>query len=293
MVGTQARVVQRKKRGGATAEAGKPAKRAQQAKSCAGAGRARSKPKPKSSPLSPPVTQNRRPPPWRTVAKTVSALALGLLVASCSRGSSTRESVDFSGPRSRVSTVDPKYGTSPSPRLMADGQRIPKGGGSYKLGAPYRVAGRWYVPQEDPNYDRAGVASWYGADFHGRKTANGEVYDMDALTAAHPTMPLPSYAYVTNISNGRTVLVRVNDRGPYAHDRIIDLSRRTARLLGSEHSGVTQVRVRYAGRAPLDGDDRRERDFVSQQSWYRSTVASNAAVAPWGRPMGAGGAVVD
>lgn len=157
---------------------------------------------------------------------------------------------------------------------MADGQRIPKGGGSYKLGAPYRVAGRWYVPQEDPNYDRAGVASWYGADFHGRKTANGEIYDMDALTAAHPTLPLPSYAYVTNLANGRTVLVRINDRGPYAHDRVIDLSRRVARLIGSEQSGVTQVRVRYAGRAPLDGDDRREWQFVSQQPWYRSSVAS-------------------
>ena len=99
---------------------------------------------------------------------------------------------------------------------------------------PYKVAGRWYVPREEPGYDATGTASWYGGDFHGRKTANGEIFDMNALTAAHPTLPLPSYAYVTHLGNGRTVLVRINDRGPYAHDRIIDLSRGVARALGSD-----------------------------------------------------------
>ena len=101
---------------------------------------------------------------------------------------------------------------------------IAKGGGIYKVGRPYHVAGRWYHPRENPNYDRVGTASWYGTAFHGRRTSNGEIYDMYALTAGHPTLPMPSYAYVTNLQNGRTVLVRVNDRGPYAKDRLIDLS---------------------------------------------------------------------
>jgi rare lipoprotein A len=151
------------------------------------------------------------------------------LVAGCSR----------SVPPER--RVDPKYGTSPSPRVVSETERVPRGGGTYKLGRPYQIAGRWYVPAEDPNYDRSGVASWYGTDFHGRKTANGEIYNMNAFTAAHPTLPLPSLVYVTNLANGRTVLVRVNDRGPYAKDRLIDLSRETARALGIERNGVGHV----------------------------------------------------
>lgn len=223
----------------------------------------------------------------------VGMAGLAVVVAACSRGGSTRGGADFTGGRD-VSTVDPRYGTSPSRRVWSEGQRIPKGGGTYKVGAPYRVGGRLYVPQEDPNYDRAGIASWYGTAFHGRKTANGEIFDMDALTAAHPTLPLPSYAYVTNLANGRTVLVRINDRGPYANDRIIDLSRRVARLLDSEQGGLTQVRVRYAGRAPLDGNDHQERTFVAQQSWYRSMVAADGtSTNRWGRPFGLGAAMVD
>lgn len=165
------------------------------------------------------------------------------------------------------SAFDAGTGVSASPRVVWNGP-VSKGGGRYKLGAPYRVSGRWYIPQEDPTYDRQGVASWYGDDFHGRKTANGEVYDMEALTAAHPTLPLPSYAYVTNMETGRTVLVRVNDRGPYARERVIDLSRQAARLLGSERRGLAHVRVRYAGRAPLDGNDRQEQAFLAGQPWY-------------------------
>lgn len=182
--------------------------------------------------------------------------------------------------------VDPRYGTSPSPRVVDLGRPVAKGRGTYKIGQPYKVAGRWYTPMEDPGYDRSGVASWYGTDFHGRKTANGEVYDMHALTAAHPTLPLPSYVYVTNLANGRTLLVRVNDRGPYAADRIIDLSRRTARLLGTEASGLGQVRVRYAGRAPLDGDDRQEQAFLAGQPWARDV----ADLAPLSSRMGLGAA---
>lgn len=171
------------------------------------------------------------------------------------------------------SNYDSDLGVSSSPRV-AGGGRVPKGGGVYKVGNPYLVGGRWYHPQENPNYDRTGVASWYGTAFHGRKTANGEVYNMYALTAGHPTLPLPSYAYVTNLDNGRTVLVRINDRGPYARDRLIDLSYQTARTLGYHERGLARVRVRYAGRAPLNGDDNAERRFLAAQSWSRSQFAS-------------------
>jgi len=118
-----------------------------------------------------------------------------------------------------------------SPKVVEDGEPVPKGGGSYKVGQPYSINGRTYSPFENTSYRSEGIASWYGRDFHGRLTANGEVYDMDAISAAHPTMPLPSYARVTNLENGRSIIVRVNDRGPYARGRIIDLSRRAAELL--------------------------------------------------------------
>jgi rare lipoprotein A len=149
------------------------------------------------------------------------------------------------------------------------GQPIPKGGGAYKVGNPYRINGVLFTPAADPSYDRAGIASFYSEDFHGRKTANGEIFDMWALTAAHPTLPMPSYAYVTNLANGRTLLVRINDRGPYARDRVIDLSRASARLLGFEMQGTAPVRVRYAGPAPLNGDDHYEQRFLAAQPWYR------------------------
>ena len=102
-----------------------------------------------------------------------------------------------------------------SRKVVADGERVPRGGGQYLVGRPYTVAGRRYYPAENPSYTAVGMASWYGAAFHGRRTANGEVYDMASLSAAHPTMPLPSYARVTNLGNGYSVIVRVNDRGPY------------------------------------------------------------------------------
>lgn len=154
-------------------------------------------------------------------------------------------------------------------RVIPLGQPVPKGGGVYHIGKPYDVAGLTYTPQEDPGYDRVGSASWYGEMFHGRRTANGEIYDMDRLSAAHPTLPLPVYARVTNLNNGRTIVVRVNDRGPYARDRIIDLSRRSAELLGFRNNGTATVRVKYLGRAPLNGDDSYERRYVASQSWMQ------------------------
>jgi len=131
----------------------------------------------------------------------------------------------------------------------------PSTSGGYKVGKPYQVGGVWYTPREQPDYDEIGLASWYGDAFHLKTTANGELFDMNALTAAHTTLPLPSIVEVTNLSNGRKVRVRVNDRGPFVGNRIIDLSREAARQLGVERQGVARVRVRYIGPAPLLGPD--------------------------------------
>jgi rare lipoprotein A len=155
------------------------------------------------------------------------------------------------------SRYDSEYGVSASPRVIDPGEPVPKGGGTYRVGSPYVVAGRTYVPRFDPHYRAVGLASWYGEDFYGRYTANGEVFDMNSISAANPVMPLPSYARVTNLNNGRSLIVRVNDRGPYAHDRVIDLSMRAAILLGIYRPGTAPVRVEYVGPAPLAGSDDR------------------------------------
>ncbi len=116
-------------------------------------------------------------------------------------------------------------------------------GGSYKVGSPYEIMGQTYYPREDYKYSEVGIASWYGEDFHDKKTANGEDYDMNTLTAAHRTLPLPSIVKVTNLENGRSLVLRVNDRGPYAKNRIIDVSKRAAQLLGFQSKGTAKVRV--------------------------------------------------
>ena len=113
-----------------------------------------------------------------------------------------------------------------------------------KIGKPYQIAGIWYYPKDDRDYDETGVASWYGPGFHAKSTANGEPYDMDGMTAAHKTLPLPSFVEVTNLENGRNVTLRVNDRGPFIGNRIIDLSRRSAQLVGVDRKGTARVRVR-------------------------------------------------
>jgi len=153
--------------------------------------------------------------------------------------------------------VDPKYGVSPSARVVEPGEPVPKGGGVYRVGQPYVVAGQTYAPQENRYYSAEGSASWYGNDFHGRLTANGEVFDMNGISAAHPTLPMPCYARVTNLANRRSIVVRVNDRGPYQANRVIDVSVRAARLLGFDTKGVARVRVEYVGAAPLEGSDDR------------------------------------
>ncbi|RZJ04373.1 MAG: septal ring lytic transglycosylase RlpA family protein [Brevundimonas sp.] len=129
----------------------------------------------------------------------------------------------------------------------------------------YQVRGRWYRPAEQPNYNETGLASWYGPGFDGRATASGERFDQDALTAAHKTLPLPALVEVTNLSNGRRVVLRVNDRGPFVDDRIIDLSRGAAEALGTRSQGLAEVRVRYLGRAPRTGGGQRLGDGPAVQ----------------------------
>src|SRR5580658_2493728 len=147
-----------------------------------------------------------------------------------------------------------KYGHA-SPKVVADGQPVPRGGGQYLVGHPYTIAGHTYYPSENPSYSAVGMASWYGAAFHGRRTANGEVYDMASFSAAHPTLPLPSYARVTNLGNGYSIIVRVNDRGPYHNGRVIDVSSRVAEVLDFKGAGSARVKVEYVGAAPMEGSD--------------------------------------
>jgi rare lipoprotein A len=125
--------------------------------------------------------------------------------------------------------------------------------GVYKLGQPYQIDGRWYYPEYDPHYDRVGTASWYGEQFHGRATANGERFDRKSVSAAHPTLPLPSMVRVVNLANHRELVVRVNDRGPFVADRLIDLSQEAARQLGFERQGLARVRVQFVSLADADG----------------------------------------
>jgi rare lipoprotein A len=147
-----------------------------------------------------------------------------------------------------------KYGRA-SRKVVADGEAVPRGGGQYLVGHPYTIAGKRYYPAENTSYTATGMASWYGAAFHGRRTANGEVYDMASLSAAHPTMPLPSYARVTNLGNGYSVIVRVNDRGPYHGGRVMDVSSRVADVLDMKAMGTAKVKVDYVGAAPMEGSD--------------------------------------
>lgn len=147
-------------------------------------------------------------------------------------------------------------GVGASPRVST-AYHPPKGGGRYQIGKPYTVAGNRFVPRAQPDLDQTGTASWYGPAFHGRLTANGEIFDQHYLSGAHPTLPLPSYVRVTNLENGTSALVRINDRGPFSNDRVIDLSRHTAQVLGFQQQGTAKVRVQYVGPAPLNGDDTR------------------------------------
>lgn len=185
--------------------------------------------------------------PWRHAIRLVALAALiAPVLAAC--GGGVGATVKRAAFGSEYGSVSPRVTNDPNP---------PKGGGRYQVGRPYTVNGRTYTPAEQPDYAATGEASWYGSDFHGRRTANGEIFSANAITGAHPTLPLPSYVRVTNQENGRSVIVRVNDRGPYMPGRIMDLSHRAAEMLGYVNNGHAQIRAEYVGPAPLEGDDTR------------------------------------
>ena len=182
--------------------------------------------------------------------------------------------------------------SSKNSQRVADEVEIAKGGGHYKVGKPYSINGRTYYPSDDPSYRAEGIASWYGPDFHGRLTANGEIYNMHGYSAAHPTLPLPSYARVTNLSNGKSMIVRVNNRGPFVQNRLIDLSIGTAKALDFYGHGLARVRVEYVGRAPIEGSDDRMllatlRDGSPAPAPSPVMVASAKPFLPGGRHDGA------
>lgn len=155
---------------------------------------------------------------------------------------------------SALALVAAGCGTTPvAPPPANNTVTVPRNAGIYKVGNPYQIDNVWYYPREQPDYDETGIASWYGPTFYGKSTANGEIYDGGALTAAHRTLPMPVNVRVTNLDNGKSIIVRVNDRGPYARGRIIDLSRRAAELLDVVQTGTAKVRVTYLSRADMEG----------------------------------------
>ncbi|MFC1673273.1 septal ring lytic transglycosylase RlpA family protein [Pseudomonadota bacterium] len=156
--------------------------------------------------------------------------------------------------------------------------------GTYKVGKPYQIDGKWYYPSENWNYDKSGVASWYGPNFHGKPTANGETFDQWEVSAAHKTLPLPSIVRVTNLSNGRSLVVRINDRGPFAHSRIIDMSRRAAQLLGFEKEGTANVRVQVMAKESQALAQRLKGGGPSLSA-ANSPIQTNAATAAQSTPV--------
>jgi rare lipoprotein A len=207
----------------------------------------------------PPSHANNVSQPGARLARLAIAGGIAIVAANCSQGPQRPERQLSAQQQREIGAFSDtaKYGRA-SPRVVQYGDAVPKGGGRYHVGPSYRIAGRIYSPRENPNYTAVGNASWYGAAFHGRKTANGEIYDKYSFTAAHPTMPLPSYARVTNLGNNRSMIVRVNDRGPFHGGRIIDLSQQVADALQFRHLGTARVRVDYVGRAGLAGSDDRK-----------------------------------
>src|SRR5262245_28170255 len=150
------------------------------------------------------------------------------------------------GPSVPTARVEPSNGLASAPVSEPAAYAEPY------AGPPYQVEGKWYVPTYEPNYDEIGIASWYGPTFHGKASASGETFDENAMTAAHPTLPIPSLVRVTNLENGRSVVVRLNDRGPFVDDRIIDLSRAAGKALDMHGKGTARVRVQYVGPAPAE-----------------------------------------
>ncbi len=177
-----------------------------------------------------------------TAVRIAIAAAFTVALASCNTMMPTRVPP--------VSTAPP---SAPQAEMAPPAPMLPVPNPMYKVGNPYEVAGMWYYPQEQPGYDETGIASWYGSEFHGRLTADGEVFDRTAISGAHPTLPMPVNVRVTNLENGRSIVVRVNDRGPFRKGRVIDLSEHAADLLGYRQRGTARVRVTFIGRADLYG----------------------------------------
>jgi rare lipoprotein A len=191
---------------------------------------------------------DRRPAALRRLAPR---LAL-VLLAGGSLAACATPSARFSGP---IGEPNPGTTRAPPPSAFIDPDTGKPLRGTMK---PYQVKGLWYYPHEQPDYDVGGLGSWYGEQFHNHQTSDGEMFDMDSISAAHKTLPLPSLVEVTNLENGRKMIIRVNDRGPFVGDRIIDLSRAAADQLGYREKGVTNVRVRYIGPAPAAGAPRQQ-----------------------------------
>ena len=177
---------------------------------------------------------------WRCVRGASLALLVAVGLAACST------------PKPRLDIGRPIASSPRGPMVSPSGKPLR---GTEK---PYQIKGIWYYPHEDPDYDVKGIGSWYGEQFHNRRTANGEIFDMDVPSAAHKTLPLPSLVEVTNLDNGRKMVVRVNDRGPFVGDRVIDLSKAAADQIGYRRQGVARVRVRYIGPAPKSAFDTRQ-----------------------------------
>jgi rare lipoprotein A len=181
---------------------------------------------------------------WRLLALIV---VMAPMIAACATNHSHVK---------RAAFTSKEFGVAVSPRVTT-AKYPPRGGGRVMPATPYVVRGKTYKPVDGPGYVETGEASWYGQDFHGRRTANGEIFGAYYLTAASPVLPIPSYARVTNLENGRSVMVRINDRGPYLQGRVADLSYEAASLLGYVNKGSAQVQIQYVGPAPLNGDDNR------------------------------------
>ena len=215
---------------------------------------------------------------WRLLALI---FVLAPVLAACSGGG-----VGSSGVK-RAAFSEKEFGVKSSPR-MTTAKFPPRGGGREMPLKPYTVRGVTYQPVAGPGYVETGTASWYGQDFHGRQTANGEIFGAYYMTAASPVLPIPSYARVTNVENGRSVLVRINDRGPYMSGRIIDLSYQAAEALGYRAKGSAKVEVRYVGPAPLHGDDNKMlMASLNQATRYEQQVGRTTQIAMADMPSAA------
>lgn len=196
---------------------------------------------------------------WRVV--TVGSVCLVMVLAACAE--------------TRLAMYAAKQ-ISPQPTIAK---------GHYKVGKPYQIKGVWYYPAVNYSYAETGIASWYGPKFHKKRTANGQIFDMNAITAAHRTLPLPSMVRVTNLQNGRSLKVLVNDRGPFARGRIIDLSRKSAQLLGFERAGTARVRVE------IIADESRRLALIAQGRGTQVAAAQTAPVTVAALPDSDGAAI--